>query len=192
MLYTRVKKGKRKVIWTSSTDRPQMCSWWHQAVRSTGCPLLESWWLFPLFHRSCKAEEAPQASQCTSELKYRQAKAFNFKPAFLKRYTCVHCLSSWPPGMIWPTSWTVRAEFLSSVFTLITPWLSPPIDNMALAGSGAPRTPGLQEQEKSDQTGRDITIRKSQGYFWLLFLPKKTKKARTDVRADAVPANGHS
>lgn len=57
---------------------------------------------------------------------------------------------------MWPTSWTVRAEFLSSVFTLITPWLSPPMDNMALAGSGAPRTPGLQRQQKRkwrDQTG---------------------------------------
>lgn len=147
------KKEKRKVIWTSSSDRPQMCSWWHQAVRSTRCPLLESWWLFPLFHLSCKAEEAPLASQCTSELKYRQAKALHFKPAFWKRYMCVHCLSSWPPGMIWPTSWTVRAEFLSSVFTLITPWLSPPIDNMALAGSGAPRTPGLQEQERKWPNG---------------------------------------
>lgn len=57
---------------------------------------------------------------------------------------------------MWPTSWTVRAEFLSSVFTLITPWLSPPMDSMALAGSGAPRTPGLQRQQKRkwrDQTG---------------------------------------
>lgn len=59
---------------------------------------------------------------------------------------------------MWPTSWTVRAEFLSSVFTLITPWLSPPMDNMALAGSGAPRTPGLQRQQKRkwrNQTGSE-------------------------------------
>lgn len=158
-----------------------MCSWWHQADRSTRCPLLESWWLFPLFHLSCKAEEAPLASQCTSELKYRWAKAFNFKPAFWKRYTCVHCFSGWPPGMIWPTSWTVRAEFLSSVFTLITPWLSPPIDNMALAGSGAPRTPGLQEQGKKVtkrgiSPSGDITIRKSQGYFWLFFFRLEDKE----------------
>lgn len=158
-----------------------MCFWWHQAVRSTRCPLLESWWLFPLFRLSCKAEEAPLASQCTSELKYRKAKAFEFKPAFWKRYMCVHCFSSWPPGMIWPTSWTVRAEFLSSVFTLITPWLSPPIDNMALAGSGAPRTPGLQEQEKSDQTGQDITISKSQGYFRLFFLPVIRQRRHTQM-----------
>lgn len=51
---------------------------------------------------------------------------------------------------MWPTSCTVRAEFLSSVFTLITPWLSPPMDNMALAGSGAPRTPGLQTKAKRE------------------------------------------
>ena len=53
-----------------------------------------------------------------------------------------------PPGMMCPTSWTVRAEFLSSVFTLITPWLSPPMDRMALAGRGAPRAPGLQRAHK--------------------------------------------
>ena len=55
----------------------------------------------------------------------------------------------WPPGIMWPTSWTVRAEFLSSVFTLITLWLSPPMDRMALAGSGAPRAPGLEGRQKS-------------------------------------------
>lgn len=56
-----------------------------------------------------------------------------------------------PPGMTWPTSCTVRAEFLSSVLTLMTPWLRPPMERMARAGSGAPGNPGLHRGD-SDQT----------------------------------------
>lgn len=45
--------------------------------------------------------------------------------------------------MTCPTSCTVKAEFLSSVLTLMTPWLRPPMERMARAGRGAPGTPGL-------------------------------------------------
>lgn len=62
-----------------------------------------------------------------------------------------------PPGMTWPTSCTVRAEFLSSVLTLMTPWLRPPMDRMARAGRGAPGTPGLRRRE-FDQTWMFPTI----------------------------------
>lgn len=75
-----------------------MCSWWHQAGRSTWCPLLESWWLFPLFHLSCKAEEAPLVLQCTSELKYRQVKGLIYKSAFWKRYRSVHWYGTVAPA----------------------------------------------------------------------------------------------
>lgn len=51
-----------------------------------------------------------------------------------------------PPGMTWPTSCTVSAEFLSSVLTRMTPWLSPPMDRMARAGRGAPGIPGLHAE----------------------------------------------
>lgn len=62
-----------------------------------------------------------------------------------------------PPGMTCPTSCTVRAEFLSSVLTLMTPWLRPPMDRMARAGRGAPGTPGLHRRE-FDQTWTFPTV----------------------------------
>lgn len=76
-----------------------MCSWWHQAGRSTRCRQLESWWLFLLFRLSCKAEEAPLASQCTSELKHRQAKVI-CQPAFWERYVRVQwCVNAAPADL---------------------------------------------------------------------------------------------
>lgn len=70
---------------------------------------------------------------------------------FLLTHIC--SLVSSPPGMTCPTSCTVRAEFLSSVLTLMTPWLRPPMERMARAGRGAPGTPGLHRREKElDQT----------------------------------------
>lgn len=146
----------------SNFYRPQTCSWWHQAGRSTLFLQLVSWSLFLLSHRSCTAEEARLVSQCTSGLDHKQTKKYHvidWSDCGCNCDSALHLIDNWsgkPPGMMWPTSWTVRAEFLSSVFTLITPWLSPPMDNMALAGSGAPRTPGLQRQQKRkwrDQTG---------------------------------------
>lgn len=148
-------------------SRPRMCSWWHQAGRSTWCLQHESWSLSLLFHLSCTTEEARLVSQCTSELKHTHTQVtttslpseknkiylrMNSKCGNSALSIEAYCSGS-PPGMIWPTSWTVRAEFLSSVFTLITPWLSPPMDNMALAGSGAPRTPGLRRKQKEKWTG---------------------------------------
>lgn len=58
-------------------------------------------------------------------------------------------LLSSPPGMTCPTSCTVRAEFLSSVLTRMTPWLRPPMERMARAGRGVPGTPGLHRREQT-------------------------------------------
>lgn len=58
----------------SNFYRPQTCSWWHQAGRSTLFLQLVSWSLFLLSHLSCTAEEAHLVSQCTSELDHKQKK----------------------------------------------------------------------------------------------------------------------
>lgn len=62
--------------------------------------------------------------------------------------------------MTCPTSCTVRAEFLSSVLTRITPWLSPAIDRMALAGSGAPWAPGLNTKSDFKAYLRQLSVQR--------------------------------
>ena len=78
------------------------------------------------------------------ELKFLKAcLLYCFFHAFLLSH--VFFFLSSPPGITCPTSCTVRAEFLSSVLTLMTPWLRPPKERMARAGRGAPGTPDLHK-----------------------------------------------